>query len=193
MKLILGSKSPRRRQLLEEMGLKFEVRVKETDERYPSTYKLEEVSEHIAKVKAEVLLEDLKEDELILTADTIVCVDDLILGKPVDEHDAQRMFQLLSGRSHTVITSVCLANATFVRIESCKTEVVVKELSMEEINFYISNYKPFDKAGSYGIQEWFGAIAVGQITGSYNNVVGLPTHLVYKMLTENIDMLNLKL
>lgn len=193
MKLILGSKSPRRRQLLEEMGLKFEVRVKETDERYPSTYKLEEVSEHIAKVKAEVLLEDLKEDELILTADTIVCVDDLILGKPVDEHDAQRMLQLLSGRSHTVITSVCLANATFVRIESCKTEVVVKELSMEEINFYISNYKPFDKAGSYGIQEWFGAIAVGQITGSYNNVVGLPTHLVYKMLTENIDMLNLKL
>ena len=193
MKLILGSKSPRRRQLLEEMGLKFEVRVKETDERYPSTYKLEEVSEHIAKVKAEVLLEDLKEDELILTADTIVCVDDLILGKPVDEHDAQRMLQLLSGRSHTVITSVCLANATFVRIKSCKTEVVVKELSMEEINFYISNYKPFDKAGSYGIQEWFGAIAVGQITGSYNNVVGLPTHLVYKMLTENIDMLNLKL
>lgn len=189
MKLILGSKSPRRQQLLEEMGVKFEVRVKDTDESYPSTLKLEEVAQHIAQSKAQALLEDIKEDEIILTADTIVCVDDVILGKPKDFQEARKMLQLLSGRTHVVITSVCLASKTFSDLQSCTTEVTVKQLTLSEIDYYINLYKPFDKAGSYGIQEWFGAIAVNQMNGSYNNVVGLPTHLVYKMLIQNTDLL----
>ncbi|HNS42674.1 MAG TPA: Maf family protein [Taishania sp.] len=182
MKLVVGSKSPRRKQLLEEMGYSFEIRIKETDETFPDSYSPSQAVCHIAEQKAKVLQTTLTNDEVLLTADTIVCVDQQILGKPKDVADAQRMLQLLSGRAHQVITAVCVATNTSLKTEFCTTQVTVKTLSEEEINYYINNYQPFDKAGSYGIQEWFGATSVEKIEGSYNNVVGLPTHLVYQLL-----------
>jgi septum formation protein len=182
MKLFLGSKSPRRSQLLSEMGIEFEVLVKETDESYPSDLLPHEVALHIASEKAKVLQGDLVENEYVLTADTIVCVDEQILGKPKDEQQAKEMLRMLSGREHEVITAVCLASNQKIKSDYCSTKVTVKPLKEEEIDYYIHRFQPFDKAGSYGIQEWFGAVAITQISGSYNNVVGLPTHLVYSLL-----------
>lgn len=182
MKLILGSKSPRRQQLLHEMGYIFDVRVRDTDETYPDNLLPHEIAMYVAEKKARALESDLKEDEVLLTADTIVCVDKTILGKPGNEEEAVSMLRLLSGRQHSVITGIAIADQNGVRSDHCKTTVCVRQLSVEEILTYIRNYKPFDKAGSYGIQEWFGAVAVEKITGSYNNVVGLPTHMVYDLL-----------
>ncbi len=184
MKLILGSKSPRRQQLLKEMGCTFEVRIKDTDESYPDGLLPYEVAAYIASQKAKALQEELQPDEILLTADTIVCVDDLILGKPKDKSEAVAMLQRLSGKSHTVITAVSIATPDDLRTEWCETVVFVKPLSLPEIETYIHHYQPYDKAGSYGVQEWFGAVAVEKIEGSYNNVVGLPTHLVYTLLSE---------
>lgn len=182
MKLILGSKSPRRQQLLHEMGYSFEVRAKDTDESYPDHLLPHEIAIHISVQKANALKEEMKQDEVLITADTIVCVDNLILGKPENEKEAISMLRKLSGKSHSVITAVSIASQSEISSDYCETIVYVKDLSREEIIGYIKNYQPFDKAGAYGIQEWFGAIAVEKITGSYNNVVGLPTHLVYRML-----------
>lgn len=182
MKLILGSKSPRRQQLLQEMGYTFEVRVKDTDESFPDGLQPQDVAKHISIQKSKALQSELQNDEVLLCADTIVCVDDSILGKPVDENDAKSMLQQLSGKDHVVITAVSVATKDEITTDFSKTVVSVKELTAEEILTYIQKYKPYDKAGSYGIQEWFGAVAVEKIEGSYNNVVGLPTHLVYKML-----------
>lgn len=183
MKLIVGSKSPRRKQLLEEMGYSFEIQVKETDESYPADLTPVNVACFIAETKAKQLKDSLAEDEVLLTADTIVCVENIILGKPKTSEEAEKMLRLLSGKSHSVITAVSVATRNSIYTESCETIVYVKELISNEIDYYIQAYKPFDKAGSYGIQEWFGAIAIEKIEGSYNNVVGLPTHLVYKMLS----------
>ncbi|MCO5260230.1 MAG: Maf family protein [Crocinitomicaceae bacterium] len=183
MKLIVGSKSPRRKQMLEEMGYAFEIRVKETDESYPEHYSPKEAVCHISEQKAKALQSDLQSDEVLLTADTVVCVENEILGKPKDFDDAVRMLKLLSGKSHQVITAISIATATVLKTDYCETVVYVKPLSEEEIVFYINHYQPFDKAGGYGIQEWFGAVCIERIEGSYNNVVGLPTHLVYLHLT----------
>ncbi|NGF75265.1 septum formation protein Maf [Fluviicola sp. SGL-29] len=182
MKLILGSKSPRRQQLLREMGFSFEVRVKDTDESYPDHLQPAEIARYIAMQKAQALQEELQHDEILLTADTIVCVDTRILGKPRDENEAREMLQLLSGRKHLVMTGVSIADRENITTEYCETTVHVRALTTEEITAYIEKCQPFDKAGSYGIQEWFGAVAVEKIEGSYNNVVGLPTHLVYRLL-----------
>lgn len=182
MKLILGSKSPRRQQLLEEMGYSFEIRVKETDESYPNGLLPHEIAVYISTHKAKVLQNDLKEDELLLTADTIVCVDGIILGKPKDEKNALNMLKQLSGKQHSVITGVCIIDKNKIISDYSETKVWVKSLSEREMINYIKKYQPYDKAGSYGIQEWFGAVAIEKIEGSYNNVVGLPTHLVYKLL-----------
>ena len=180
MKLILGSKSPRRSELLTAIGFKFEIRTKDTEEIYPVTLPIDQVAEYIAQLKADALIEDLKDDEILICADTTVQIDDLLLGKPKDTAEATKMLSLLSGRTHVVTTGVVIASNEMELSFSVKTEVTFKPLSMDEIEFYIETYQPFDKAGSYGIQEWIGYIGIQKINGSYNNVVGLPTHEVYQ-------------
>ena len=182
MKLILGSKSPRRKELLSSIGMQFEIRTKETDENYPETLPIEQVAEYIAQLKADDLIEDLKDDEILLCADTTVQIDNILLGKPKDATEASKMLSLLSGRTHVVTTGVVIASNEMELSFSVKTEVTFKPLSMDEIEYYIETYHPFDKAGSYGIQEWIGYIGIQKINGSYNNVVGLPTHEVYQAL-----------
>lgn len=182
MKLILGSKSPRRKELLASIGMQFEIRTKETDENYPETLPIEQVAEYIAQLKADDLIEDIKDDEILLCADTTVQIDNILLGKPKDAVEASKMLSLLSGRTHVVTTGVVIASNEMELSFSVKTEVTFKPLSLDEIEYYIERYKPFDKAGSYGIQEWIGYIGIQKINGSYNNVVGLPTHEVYQAL-----------
>jgi septum formation protein len=182
MKLILGSKSPRRKELLSSIGMQFEIRTKETDENYPETLPIEQVAEYIAQLKADDLIEDLKDDEILLCADTTVQIDNILLGKPKDATEASKMLSLLSGRTHIVTTGVVIASNEMELSFSVKTEVTFKPLSMDEIEYYIETYQPFDKAGSYGIQEWIGYIGIQKINGSYNNVVGLPTQEVYQAL-----------
>jgi septum formation protein len=182
MKLILGSKSPRRKELLASIGMQFEIRTKETDENYPETLPIDQVAEYIAQKKADDLIEDLKDDEILLCADTTVQIDNILLGKPKDASEASKILSLLSGRTHVVTTGVVIASNEMELSFSVKTEVTFKPLSMDEIEYYIETYQPFDKAGSYGIQEWIGYIGIQKINGSYNNVVGLPTHEVYQAL-----------
>ena len=184
MKLILGSKSPRRSELLRSLGVEFTVRTKETDESFPSILPSEQVAEFVALKKANELKSDLLDDEFILCADTVVIIDDQILGKPADREAAIKMLQQLSGREHRVITGVVIASLEKQLIFSVTTSVFFHPLSLDEITNYIDQYKPFDKAGSYGIQEWIGYAAIQRIEGSYNNVVGLPTHEVYQALKE---------
>ena len=177
--IILGSNSPRRREILSQMGIEFEVRVSDKEELYPENLKKEEVSEFLAIQKANNLRNELQEDELLITSDTIVLNDGEILNKPKTEKEAKEILQSLSGKTHKVITSVCLLSTEKIKVFSERTNVTFYELSDEMINFYIENYNPFDKAGSYGIQEWIGYIAVEKIEGSYNNVVGFPSSRVF--------------
>jgi septum formation protein len=177
--IILGSNSPRRREILSQMGIEFEVRVSDKEELYPENLKKEEVSEFLAIQKANNLRNDLREDELLITSDTIVLNDGEILNKPKNEKEAKEMLQSLSAKTHKVITSVCLLSTEKIKFFSERTNVTFSKLSDEIIQFYIENYNPFDKAGSYGIQEWIGYIAVEKIEGSYNNVVGFPSSRVF--------------
>jgi len=180
-KLILASNSPRRKELLGKLDVTFEVKVKEVPEDYPENLRREQIAEYLANHKAEAYLADLQ-DEIILTADTIVCVDDLVLNKPSDASEAHRMLSLLSGREHTVITGVCLLSREKKVLFHDATQVYFKTLSEEEISYYLEHYRPYDKAGAYGAQEWLGMIAVDRIEGSYFNVMGLPVHAVYREL-----------
>lgn len=184
MKLILASKSPRRKELLSELGYTFEIRTKDTDEYYPSDLEVSSIANYIARLKADDLQDSIQDDEILLTADTIVVCEDQILGKPKSPEEAFAMLSLLSGKTHHVITGVCLQSKTFKIEISATTAVTFKTLTAEEMNFYITNYKPFDKAGGYGIQEWIGLVAVSKIEGSYSNVVGLPTMEVNDLLSE---------
>ena len=188
-KLILASNSPRRKELLAGLGLPFEVRVLQgIDESYPDSLPVSEVALYIAGKKADAYRAVVKADELIITADTVVIVGDEILGKPVDEADAVRMLRLLSGRTHQVTTGVCLLTATSEHRFAVTTDVTFKSLSDEEINYYVDTYKPFDKAGAYGIQEWIGYVGVTCLHGSYYNVMGLPVQRIYEALrTLNIE------
>ncbi len=181
-KLILGSKSPRRKELLKDSGFNFEIRTKETDESYPDNLDYSDVPTFIASKKAEALLDTLTNHEVLLCSDTVVVIDKEILGKPKDKNDAIEMLTKLSGKSHEVLTGVVIQSKTKkVTLNVC-TKVTFKVLSDFEINHYIDHYKPFDKAGAYGIQEWIGYIGVKEIKGSYFNVVGLPTQEVYEAL-----------
>ncbi len=180
MKIILASKSPRRQQMLADLGLDCEIRTKEVEEVYPSHLQLEEIPVYLAELKAKAFQEDLQDDELVITADTIVCVDNQVLGKPKDRADAVKMLQLLSGRSHQVISGVCLMSNHKQKSFATTTKVYFKNLTSDEIDYYIDNYKPFDKAGAYGIQEWIGYIGIERIEGSYYNVVGLPIQRLYE-------------
>lgn len=183
-KLILASGSPRRRELLAKMNLPFEVLVSEIDESHPEHLKGAQIASHIAEMKAEPFLNSIEESVVVLTADTIVCKDGEVLHKPNDEADAHKMLKSLSDDWHEVITAVC-----FTRLEKQftvheTTRVKFGYLSNSLIDYYISEFKPLDKAGAYGIQEWIGLVAIERIEGSYTNVVGLPTQLVYQTLMD---------
>lgn len=185
-KLILASNSPRRKELLAGLGVPFEVRVlQDIDEHYPENLPVNEVARYIAKEKADAYRRIVAADELIITADTVVIVGDEILGKPMDEADAVRMLRLLSGRTHQVTTGVCLLTAEKERCFDVTTDVTFKTLTDEEILYYVNRYRPFDKAGAYGIQEWIGYIGVTGLNGSYYNVMGLPVQRIYQELTKH--------
>lgn len=181
--LLLASNSPRRKELLSSLGLPFEVRVKEVNEDFPEHLKRAEVAAYLASHKADAYQNDLKE-EAIITADTIVCLGDLILNKPADYEEAFQMLQSLSGGAHEVITGVCIQTSQQKTVFHDATTVYFKTLSSYEIDYYITHFKPFDKAGAYGIQEWIGMIGIERIEGSYFNVVGLPVQKLYEQLLE---------
>ena len=182
-RLILASNSPRRKELLAGLGYPFEVRVLSgIDESYPADLPVGEVARYIARKKADAYKQVIGSEELVITADTIVIVGDEILGKPVDEADAVRMLRLISGKTHQVTTGVCLLTTVQEHDFDVSTDVTFKALTEEEIHYYVNRYKPFDKAGAYGIQEWIGYIGVTSIHGSYYNVMGLPVQRIYSEL-----------
>ncbi|MDW9381267.1 Maf family nucleotide pyrophosphatase [Chryseobacterium sp. JV558] len=183
MKLLLASQSPRRKELLSSLGFEFEVVKIDCEEILPEHIKIEEAAAYLSDLKADAF-RSLETDEVLLTADTVVAIDNQILGKPKDEADAYKMLQSLSGRTHQVYTGITIKTADKSITETDVADVTLDELSDEEINYYIQNYKPFDKAGSYGIQEWLGMAKITSLTGSFYTIMGLPTHLVYKILKE---------
>ena len=182
-KIILASNSPRRRELLAGLDLDFEVKViKGIDESYPETMAPDKVAQYIAAKKADAYVPTIHEDDLVITADTVVIVDNDILGKPHDESEAKAMLRRISGRSHQVVTGVCLVTKDKRREFSVSTDVTFRSLSESEIDYYVSHYRPFDKAGAYGIQEWIGYVGVTGLNGSYFNVMGLPVQRIYSEL-----------
>ena len=180
--LILASGSPRRQELLKSLGVPFEIRIREIDEVYPKHLKKSEISDYLAQLKSNAFVEELTPKDLLITSDTIVWYHNMALGKPKSKDDAFQMLQKLSGKTHEVITSVCLKSLQKEDIFSSITKVTFKELSSKEIQFYIDNYNPMDKAGAYGIQDWIGQIGVTKIEGSYFNVMGFPIHKIYSQL-----------
>ncbi len=183
--IILASNSPRRRELLGGLGIDYEVRVlSDIDESYPATLPVADIAEFIAAKKADAYRATMADDELIITADTVVICGNEVMGKPTDEADACRMLRQLSGRVHHVTTGVCLTTSQQQRRFSVTTEVTFKQLSDEEINYYVTRYRPFDKAGAYGIQEWIGYIGCTGLNGSYYNVMGLPVQRIYQELVK---------
>lgn len=180
--IILGSASPRRAELMKMLGIDFVVRQKEVDEQLPDQIRREDAAMFLARKKALAHKPDLQANEIVITADTLVAVDELILGKPSDTKEAITMLRQLSGRKHQVITGVCILSKFKSEALFVKTDVAFKNLRPEEITYYIETYKPFDKAGAYGIQEWIGIIGVEYILGSYYNVMGLPTRELYEYL-----------
>lgn len=185
--VILASGSPRRQQFFKDLGIPFEIRLKPVKEVYPDDLKAEAISGYLAKLKATPFTDSLLPNDILITSDTIVWYNGNALGKPEDEEEAFQMIRSLSGDVHEVITSVCFTSIKEQRVEHCKTTVHFNHLSDDEIRYYIENYKPFDKAGGYGIQEWIGYIGVYKIEGSYFNVMGLPVHLVYKTLRSMVS------
>ncbi len=181
--IILASNSPRRKELLEGLDLDFEVRVLPgIDETYPRTLPAAEIPLYIAKEKADAYRSQLTDKDLLITADTVVILGEDVLGKPVDNQDAFRMLRLLSGKTHQVVTGVCIITNQRQSEFSVSTDVSFDELSDSEIEYYIKTYSPMDKAGAYGIQEWIGHVAVSSLNGSYFNVMGFPVQRIYKEL-----------
>ncbi|TYA54346.1 Maf-like protein [Formosa maritima] len=185
--IILASGSPRRQQFFKELGLEFEVKLKPVKEEFPNRLNHFEISDYLAQLKALPFKDELKENDILITSDTIVWHDNKALGKPINEQDAFNMLKSLSNSTHDVITSVCFTTKALQKTVNAITKVTFKNLEDEEIQYYIKTCKPFDKAGSYGIQEWIGQIGITKIEGSYFNVVGLPTHLVYNTLNSLIS------
>lgn len=180
--LILASGSPRRQQFFKDLDLDFEIRLKEIEEIFPPELKAEEITNYLAVLKSSAFEGELNDNEILITSDTIVWHNNKALGKPKDALDAFDMLKSLSNATHEVITSVCFKSSTETKVIFEKTQVTFNELSDESIRYYIDNYKPFDKAGAYGIQEWIGFIGVSKIEGSYANVMGMPTDKVYEYL-----------
>lgn len=181
--LILASGSLRRQHFFEELDIEFSIDVREVHEIYPDNLTGADITDFLAQLKASVFT-DLSEKDIVITSDTIVWMDNEAIGKPTNFNDAKQMLQRLSGCMHEVITSVCFTGKTFQKTVNDTTKVWFKNLSSEEIDYYLNSYEPYDKAGSYGIQEWIGYIGINRLEGSYFNVMGLPTHLVYKTLLE---------
>lgn len=177
--LILASGSPRRQHFLKELKLDFEIRLKEIDENYPSNLKEAEITDYLAELKAQPFIKELKQDDILITADTIVWLDGKAIGKPKSHEEAKNMLTNLSGKTHKVISSFCITTVNKQIIKSDTTFVKFSKLTEFEIEYYIKNYHPFDKAGSYGIQEWIGYIGIEKIEGSYFNVMGFPVHKFY--------------
>jgi len=181
--IILASRSSRRHALLRQLDITFRMTPLDVDETFPPNLEVEKVAEYVSYLKAEAFpKEKIKRNTIVIAADTIVTVDNKILGKPKDENDAKRMLQMLSGRSHLVVTGVCVRTLKGIKSFSSVTKVYFNNLSDEEIEYYIDEYQPYDKAGAYGIQEWIGKIGVERIEGSFYNVMGLPMQQLYKEL-----------
>lgn len=179
-RLILASQSPRRRQLLGDAGIKFELAPRfECDEVYPAELPAVEVAEYLSRLKSAAYPEPLGERDILLTADTVVVAGDEVLGKPADREDAIAIIRKLSGRKHEVVTGVTLRSADRIKSFSSRSEVYFRSLSQEEIEYYVDTYSPMDKAGAYGIQEWIGYVGIERIEGSFYNVMGLPIQKVY--------------
>ena len=184
VQLILASGSPRRQQFFKELGLEFEIRLKVIEEVYPPHLQASEITDYLAELKANAFSGELNANDLLVTSDTIVWHQNECLGKPKDYEDAFQMLQKLSNATHQVITSVCLKTVDRSETFHAITHVTFKPLTVDEIRYYLDHYQPFDKAGSYAIQEWIGYIGITKIEGSYTNVVGMPMQLVYdKLLT----------
>lgn len=181
-KIILASASPRRKELMEGLDIPFEVRVKNSDESFPDNLPKNEVALFLAKKKSDAYMQDIKENEVIITSDTTVLKGDTLFNKPKNKDEAKYMLDELSGCSHKVITGVCIRSLEKEISFDSVSIVKFKKLEEKEINYYIDNYKPFDKAGSYGIQEWLGYIAIEKIEGSYYNIMGLPVFRIYEEL-----------
>ena len=182
--IILASASPRRHAFLKAMNLDFKIQLKPVEEIYPDALKGHEITDYLAKLKAEPFIGGIQNKDILITSDTIVWLDDKAIGKPKDEDDAFKMIKKLSNKTHEVVTSICFTLKSEQRIVNTTTKVTFKALSDSEISYYVNAYKPLDKAGAYGIQEWIGAIAITSVEGSYNNVVGLPTNLLYETLND---------
>lgn len=182
-KIVLASNSPRRRELLSGLNLEYTVRVlPDIDESYPDTLKGEEIPMYISREKAEAYRNSMAEDELIITADTVVCINEKVLGKPQTLEEAKEMLRELSGKTHQVITGVCLMTRSLQRTFSATTQVTFDVLTEDEIEFYVEKFRPLDKAGAYGVQEWIGFVGVSRLEGSYFNVMGLPVQRLYQEL-----------
>ncbi|SDR74495.1 Maf-like protein [Gramella sp. MAR_2010_147] len=185
--IILASGSPRRQQFFEDLNIPVKIDVRPVDEVFPEHLKREKITDFLSALKAEAFKNELKKHQILITSDTIVYNDGEALGKPKDHAEAVRIISSLSGKRHEVITSVCFTSKDSQKILNHTTKVYFSELSIEEIEYYVTNYKPFDKAGGYAIQEWIGLIGIRKIEGSYFNVVGLPTYEVYKTLKEMLN------
>ncbi len=186
--LILASQSPRRQQLMSGMDMNFEIKVKRIKEEYPADLHYEKVPEYLAQQKAKACnIDKLRKQDIYITADTIVVLDGEIIGKPKNKAQAKKVLKSISGRMHKVITGVCLSSHDKQKSFSSISDVYFKELNDEDIEYYVEEYLPFDKAGSYGIQEWIGYIGIEKIEGSFYNVMGLPTQLLYEELLAFID------
>lgn len=184
--IVLASASPRRQDLLRQLGINFRTELKPVEESYPENLKSAEIAEYLAVLKADAFKDQLTQNQLLITGDTIVSLDDRALGKPKDKAEAEEMLKALSGRSHAVISSVCMRTRDKQEVFHDVTEVYFKNLSAAEIAHYITHFKPFDKAGAYGIQEWIGMIGVTTIQGSYFTVMGFPVHQFYARLRDFI-------
>ncbi|TDS53836.1 Maf family nucleotide pyrophosphatase [Myroides indicus] len=184
-KIVLGSNSPRRKQFLEELGIEFTIRASNIQENYPQIYQKEEISDYIALSKANSI--PIVENEILITCDTIVWNKNVALGKPKDRQEAYKMLKAMCGKEHEVISSVCIKSLNKQTIFNCITKVTFLNISDDALYYYIDNYKPYDKAGAYGIQEWIGLIGIQKIEGSYTNIVGLPTA---ELLSELIKFIN---
>jgi len=180
--LILASGSPRRQQFFKDLDLDFGITLKEIEEIYPPELKAEEITNYLAELKANAFEGELQANEILITSDTIVWHNGRALGKPKDEQDAFAILKSLSNSTHEVVTSVCFKTNSETKLLHEITKVTFNELSEDVIRYYIDNYKPFDKAGAYGIQEWIGFVGVSKIEGSYANVMGMPTDKVYEYL-----------
>lgn len=188
--IILASQSPRRREILKMLGVDFKVVVKDTDETFPPELQGGAIPEHIAVLKASAFdsdLQSLPDNTIIIASDTIVYIDNKVIGKPKGREDAIEMLKTLSGRCHQVLTGVCIKTKDRQRSFFAESKVWFRELSDDEITYYVDNYQPFDKAGAYAVQEWIGAAAIAKIEGSYYNVMGLPSQMLYNELLKFIS------